>query len=565
MAVFGTVGTVVAHGQPLPANTRLKVEWPDGSCRCSLLPCFTANVHHKEIVLPVTILCGISVGFRPRFRNHRRKQRGLKGLVRHAATTAGEARRALDEALGQKQPLRKLPKGTEMRPLVVAMGTRGDVEPCLRVASQLRSRGHAPLVFTHKAFENEVLDVWGLDFESCGIDKVPLSQEYLTGKTRADQVFTDRGWYGDAWVDVGQRMYNATLQHRCDVILSTSMGNTHALDVAEKEEVICFALKFCPDIDGQVPTAAFAPSGYPSGMPAMLNYVAHVVENFRTVAAVFAGGFIPRVIEFRSMLGFPSLKIDGQGLLPVRVMDDIEVPTYSPYRTILQANQPCFYAFSKALVDRPPDYQPWHFMTGSMGRVDAHQNLQLPASVTDFLDMAESSDGMGPVCIAFGSMTLARSAPFQSRAVAAARQLGRHVIVVDPQGSDGVMSDDPKVLCARSLPYAALFPRCCLIVHHGGAGTLQDSLWAGAPQLIAPVLSWSDQPFWAQALQDRGLGVSLGSGGVAPELEAWSQALSVAFDSLKSLRAKAHAVAVSAEEEQGPEMVCDILEEVLLL
>ncbi len=28
-------------------------------------------------------------------------------------------------------------------------------------------------------------------------------QEYLTGRTRADQVYSDRGWYGEAWTMVG--------------------------------------------------------------------------------------------------------------------------------------------------------------------------------------------------------------------------------------------------------------------------------------------------------------------------------------------------------------------------
>ncbi|CAK0855139.1 unnamed protein product, partial [Prorocentrum cordatum] len=257
--------------------------------------------------------------------------------------------------------------GPALRPLVVAMGTRGDVEPCLRFAAALRARGHAPLVLSHSAYEREVVGTWGLDFRACGIDFCPMSEAYLQGQTRADQVFADRGWYGDAWVDVGDRMRAAAAEHRCDVIVATSMGNQHALDIAEKESMLCFCLKFCPDIDGQIPTAEFPPSGYPRGMPGPLNYAAHVLENTRVVGSVFAGGFIPRVIEFRKSLGFEAMTIDGQGLLPFRVMDDIEVPTYSPYRSRLQANQPSIYAFSETLADRPREYCSWHFVTGSFG------------------------------------------------------------------------------------------------------------------------------------------------------------------------------------------------------
>ena len=40
-------------------------------------------------------------------------------------------------------------------------------------------------------------------FDVPGISPLPMVQEYLTGQTRADQVYSDRGWYGDAWTMVG--------------------------------------------------------------------------------------------------------------------------------------------------------------------------------------------------------------------------------------------------------------------------------------------------------------------------------------------------------------------------
>lgn len=206
-----------------------------------------------------------------------------------------------------------------MRPLIVAMGTRGDAEPGFRLAAALKERGHEPLVVSLDAYKEEAVKRWNLDFRSCGLDRVPLSEEYLTGQTRADQVYSDRGWYGDAWTMVGERLHQAALEHRCDLIVTTSMGNTHCLDVAEQLNLLCIALKFCPDIDGQVPTGDFPPSGYPS-LPGPLNYLQHLLENSRTVAAVFRGGYIPKVIDFRTKLGMESMEIPGVGA---------KVPTYS--------------------------------------------------------------------------------------------------------------------------------------------------------------------------------------------------------------------------------------------
>lgn len=440
----------------------------------------------------------------------------------------------------------------KLRPLIVAMGTRGDVEPCLHLAAALRARGHESSVVSLGAYEALVRSR-GLEFRHCGLDSIPFAEGYLSSQTRADQVYADRGWYGDAWVEVGRRLFQAAKEHGCNVIVSTSMGNTHSLDVAERLGLVCVALKFCPDIDGQVPTGSFPPSGYPSGMPGPLNVLAHVLENLRTVGAVFAGGFIPRVIEFRRELGFPAMSLPN----------DIEVPVYSPFRQALQANQPSLYAYTAALADRPPEYKPWHFLTGFMGlgaAVPAAPDPEapsLPAPLADFLQ--STADEGAPVCVAFGSMVLARTLGYQQRAVDAARKLGFPVVVVDPDArAEGALSGG--VFCIRSAPYAALFPRCSLVVHHGGAGTLQDCLWAGTPQLVVPVLRFSDQPFWASTVEQRSIGVALGSGGPAPSVAEWETSLSLAVGGLDRMRAAAAAIASRARSQDGAAAACDVLE-----
>jgi hypothetical protein len=58
--------------------------------------------------------------------------------------------------------------------------------------------------------------------------------------------------------------------------------------------------------------------------------------------------------------------------------------------------------------------------------------------------------------------------------------------------------------CLRSclvglVDYAAIFPACCAVVHHGGAGTTAAGLRAGMPTLI--LWTWADQPLWAAAVK----------------------------------------------------------------
>ena len=69
----------------------------------------------------------------------------------------------------------------------------------------------------------------------------------------------------------GEKIYEAAQEHQCDMIVTTSMGNTHCLDVAEKLNILCFALKFCPDIDGQAPLSTLSMAELLSLEPCTLN------------------------------------------------------------------------------------------------------------------------------------------------------------------------------------------------------------------------------------------------------------------------------------------------------
>ncbi len=53
-------------------------------------------------------------------------------------------------------------------------------------------------------------------------------------------------------------------------------------------------------------------------------------------------------------------------------------------------------------------------------------------------------------------------------------------------------------------PYKKVFPRCAMVVHHGGAGTTQSTLLAGRPSLV--VAHVSDQEFWGSELERLGVG-----------------------------------------------------------
>jgi MGT family glycosyltransferase len=63
----------------------------------------------------------------------------------------------------------------------------------------------------------------------------------------------------------------------------------------------------------------------------------------------------------------------------------------------------------------------------------------------------------------------------------------------------------PNVRIVAHVAHSALFPRCHLVVSHGGSGTVIDALAAGVPQVVLPM--GADQPGNAARVEALGAGV----------------------------------------------------------
>jgi UDP:flavonoid glycosyltransferase YjiC (YdhE family) len=67
-------------------------------------------------------------------------------------------------------------------------------------------------------------------------------------------------------------------------------------------------------------------------------------------------------------------------------------------------------------------------------------------------------------------------------------------------GSPGDVPHFDHVKVVGAINFAATFPACRAVVHHGGSGTTAAGLRAGVPTLILQQLA-GDQPFWAAAVK----------------------------------------------------------------
>ena len=81
----------------------------------------------------------------------------------------------------------------------------------------------------------------------------------------------------------------------------------------------------------------------------------------------------------------------------------------------------------------------------------------------------------------------------------AVRRTGRRAVIQLPWADLSEFETDERFFKVNRAPYAKVFPRCSMVVHHGGAGTTQSALLNGHPSII--VAHVSDQFFWGAELE----------------------------------------------------------------
>jgi UDP:flavonoid glycosyltransferase YjiC (YdhE family) len=102
--------------------------------------------------------------------------------------------------------------------------------------------------------------------------------------------------------------------------------------------------------------------------------------------------------------------------------------------------------------------------------------------------------GTPPICFGFGSMLVESPADTLAMISAACAQLGERALVCSGVSDFSHLPHFDHVKVVGAVNYAAIFPACRAVVHHGATGTTAAGLRAGVPTLIL----WRipDQAIW---------------------------------------------------------------------
>jgi vancomycin aglycone glucosyltransferase len=357
-----------------------------------------------------------------------------------------------------------------MKVLISSIGSRGEVQPILALALELRALGHDSALCVAPNFKPWV--------ESHGIACIPIGpdvQKHVAqsggaiGTRKKPPKAQMRPFMQHTVREQFQVMGDAA--RGCDLIVVAGGIQSAGRSIAEKLKIPYVYAAYCA---GTLPSHAHPPpmigtrSVRTQSLPGLVNRVLWIRSE-----RSWNGFFLDPVNEQRAALG-----LDAIASVPRHIF------TERPWLAADAALGPA--APSSLAITQ----------TGAWLLPSA---APLPEALEQFLARGEP-----PVYLGFGSMG---AKPETSRVlVEAARAVGRRFVISQGWGNLDVIDAGDDCIAIGDVDHAKLFPRVAAVVHHGGAGTTTVAAAAGAPQLVVPHLY--DQYYWASRVRRLGIGVA---------------------------------------------------------
>jgi UDP:flavonoid glycosyltransferase YjiC (YdhE family) len=346
---------------------------------------------------------------------------------------------------------------------ILALGSRGDIQPYAILGSGLKSAGHQVRFITFESFASLIAEL-GLDFHPIPGDAQAVVADGGTNMLGLVRSFTNLA-QGYA------RSLSDPHLGETDIIINQLPGGLYGYDLAEKYN-----------------------------LPMML---ASVIPLART--------------NTMPLMGFPNLPLPGYNRMTYSLGEKVlwqmfhsvinewrtrtlKLPLLSLKEYFAQLGTqkfPILNGFSEHVVPRPADWNEHIHITGYWFAEEKH--WEPPKDLLDFLDA-----GKPPVFIGFGSMPVKNPQRATEIILEALKRSGQRGILHSGWGGLGKMSLPDNVFKIDYAPYCWLFPRMSMIFHHGGSGTTAYALRSGVPSCVIPFVF--DQFYWGKRSAELGVG-----------------------------------------------------------
>src|SRR3954471_20895928 len=330
-----------------------------------------------------------------------------------------------------------------MHVLLSTIGSRGDVQPLVALASRLRALGQEVQLCVPPDFQEWI--------QGLGMSVTPIGPELRTFSFSASPgtqaPLTPERLRELAEASVATQFATVrAASEGCDVIVGATALQIAAPSVAEKMGIPYVFAAYCP---------AVLPS--PHHAPPVLDLLGDTPA--------------PAMADYRELWGQDARRWnDMWGSLINSHRASLGLAPIGDVRGYVLTGRP-WLAADPTLAPWPDPADPAVLQTGAWILPDARP---LSPELEAFLDTGEP-----PVYFGFGSIRAPRD--LSRVMIQTARALGRRAILLRGWADLSLLDDEPDCLAIDEVNQQALFKRVAAVVHHGGAGTTTAAARSGAP------------------------------------------------------------------------------------
>jgi len=342
-----------------------------------------------------------------------------------------------------------------MKFVLAFYGTRGDVEPGVAVGRELMRRGHDVRMAVPP-------DLVGFA-EAAGLATVaygPDIQEWLEATRNFWAYFFRNFWRirdvrrllresrepgTQCWGEMTTTL--TSLSDGADALITGMSYQELASDVAEYCDVPLATLLWFPiRVNGHVVPTIPAP---------LLRSAMTVYEWLVWRGVKKAEDAQRRELGLAKATGPAPRRIAERGSLEIQAYDEV-----------------CFPGLAA-------EWAKWDGQRPFVGTLTMESPTDADEEVASWIDR-----GTPPICFGFGSIPVESPAETIAMIAAACAQLGERALVCAGWSDFSNVPSFEHVKVVGAVNYAAIFPACRAVVHHGGAGTTAAGLRAGVPTLV---------------------------------------------------------------------------------
>ena len=362
-----------------------------------------------------------------------------------------------------------------MKFVLASYGTRGDVEPSVAVGRELQRRGHEVRIAVSPNLVG-FAESAGLAAVAYGLDTRALVEAQRNYWTRLFRNFWEIQDLIKLWrenqeivIQCWREMITtlASLADGVDLLFTGLILEQPAANIAEYYNIPLATLHWFPvRAHGQL--VPFLP--------------APLARSAMTVNDWLSWRVTKKVEDAqRGELGLP--KTTGPSARRIAERGSLEIQAY---------DEVCFPGLAA-------EWSKWDGRRPFVGAL----TMELPTDADDEV-ASWIAAGTPPIFFGFGSMPVECPAEMVAMISAACAQLGERALIGAGWSDFSDVPHFEHVKVVGTVNYAAAFPACRAVVHHGGAGTTAAGLRAGVPQLILSTLP--DQSLWAAQLKQLKVG-----------------------------------------------------------